>query len=82
MGSRHSGEHTAGDHLQMDITTYNIEEAQKRYRLKTVSYRLLGSSWAEQGGGALHVLLDPNRRPSLLEWFESFGTHEDFLTHQ
>ena len=37
MGSCHSDYHIAGDHIHTDITTRNIEEAQQKYRLGTVS---------------------------------------------
>ena len=33
-------------------------------------------------GGLKHVLLDSNHCPLLLQWFETFGPHEGFLTHQ
>ena len=34
------------------------------------------------GRGGKHVLLDSNPRPFLLQWFETFCSHEAFLTHQ
>ena len=42
MGSCYSGDHIAGDHIHTGITTCNIEEPQQKYRLGTVSNRLLG----------------------------------------
>ena len=48
------GECYSADHIHKDITC-NIEEPQQKYRLGTVSNRLLGG-----GGGLKHVLLDPN----------------------
>ena len=41
MGSRYSADHIAKDHIHIDIT-YNTEESQQKYRLGTVSNRLLG----------------------------------------
>ena len=62
--------------IQAD-TTRNIEEPQQKYRLGTASNALLA------GRGELkHVLLDPNPCPKLLQWFETFGPHEGFLTHR
>ena len=34
-----------------------------------------------RGWGLKLVLLDPNHRPLLLQWFETFGPHDVFLTH-
>ena len=73
MGNCYSADHTAEDHIHTDITC-NIEETQQRYRLGTVSKRLLG--------GLKLVLLDPNPRSYLLQWFKTFGPHEGFTTHQ
>ena len=42
MHSCYTGEHAAGDHMHIDITTYNTEEPQQKYRLKSVSKTLLG----------------------------------------
>ena len=42
MGSCYSGYHIAGDYTNTDITTCNIEETQQKYRLGTVSNKLLG----------------------------------------
>ena len=39
MGSCYSGDHIAEGHTHTDITTCNIEEPQKKYRLGTVSNR-------------------------------------------
>ena len=36
------GNHIAEDHIHTDIITCNIEELQQKYRLGTVSNRLLG----------------------------------------
>ena len=41
MGNRYSAYHIAKDHIQTDITC-NTEEPQQKYRLGTVSNRLLG----------------------------------------
>ena len=41
MSSCYSGDHIAKDHIHTDITTCNIEEPQQKYRLGTVSNRLL-----------------------------------------
>ena len=41
MGNCHSAGHIAEDHIHTDITG-NIEEPQQKYRLGTVSNRLLG----------------------------------------
>ena len=59
----------------MDITTCDIEEPQRKYRLGSVSNRILLDL-------IKLVLLDPNLRSSLLQWFETFGPHEDSLTQQ
>ena len=40
MGNCYSIDHNAEDHIHTDIT-YNIEEPQQKYRLGTVSNRLL-----------------------------------------
>ena len=45
MGNNYSADHIAEDHIHKDIS--NIEEPQKKYRLGTVSNRLLGGG----GGG-------------------------------
>ena len=37
-----TGYYTAEDHIHTDITTFNTEETQQKYRLGTVSERLLG----------------------------------------
>ena len=42
MGSCNSGDPIAEDRIHTDITTCNTEEPQQKYRLGTVSYRLLG----------------------------------------
>ena len=49
MGSCYSGDHIAQDNIHTDITTYNIGEPQQKYRLGTVSNKLLG-----RGGGGLN----------------------------
>ena len=41
MGSCNSGDQIAEVHTYTDITTCNIEEPQQKYRLGTVSNRLL-----------------------------------------
>ena len=50
----------------MGITTCNIEEPQQKYRLGTVSGK----------DDFKHVLQDPNPRPLLLQWFETFGPND------
>ena len=54
MGSRYSDDHIAKDHIHTDIIC-NTEEPQQKYRLGTVSNRLL------EGGGlnafyCIHIL--------------------------
>ena len=44
------GDHKPGDHIHKDITICNIEEQQQKYRLGTVSNRLLA------GGGELKLV--------------------------
>ena len=63
--------HIAEDHKNTNIR-WNTEEPKQKYRLGTISNRLFG--W--------RVLPDPNARPYLLQWFETFGPHESFLTHK
>ena len=75
MGNCYSIDHTAEDHIHIDIT-YTTKEQQQKYRHRTVTNRLAG--W----GLIKHVLPDPNLRPQLLQWFETFGPYEGFLTHQ
>ena len=43
MGSCYSGNHIVGDYIHTDLTTFNIEEPQQKYRLGTVSNRLPGA---------------------------------------
>ena len=50
MDKYYSIDRIAEDHIHTDITC-NIEELQEKYRLGTVSYRLLGGGG---GGGGLH----------------------------
>ena len=53
----------SGDRIPIpytDITIYNIEEPEQKYRLGMVSNKLLG--WGG-GGGLKHDLLDQNPRP-------------------
>ena len=73
MGSCYSGNHIAKDHIHTDITTCNTEEPQHKYRLGTISNRLLRCG----GGLKLHViLLDPNSGPLTRQWFETIGPHK------
>ena len=41
MGSCYSGNHIAIDHIHTDITACNVKESQQKYRLGTVSNRLM-----------------------------------------
>ena len=59
----------------MDTATCNMKEPQKKYRIGTVGKKVL-YGWV--GGGGVHVLLDTNLRPLLLQWFETFGPHKGF----
>ena len=43
MDSCYSGDNIPGDHMHRGITTCIIEEPQQKYRLGTVSNRLLGA---------------------------------------
>ena len=49
MGNRYSADHIAKDHIHTDVAC-NTEEPQQKYRLGTVSNRLLG------GGGLIYCL--------------------------
>ena len=53
MGSYYSGDSIAPDHIHMDITPCNTEEPQQKYRLGTVSGRLLRRGEEGGGGGAV-----------------------------
>ena len=66
-----------GGHIAriQQIHKHNCEEPQQKNRFGTVSNKLLG--W-----GLKLVLLDPNPRPQLPQWFKTFGPHVSFLTHQ
>ena len=55
MGNCYSIDYIAEYHIHTDLTCF-IEEPQQKYRLGTVSNRLLGV-------GLKLVLLDPNPRP-------------------
>ena len=57
--------------LHVDTTTYKIDELQQKYRLGTVSNRLLV--------GLKRVLPDPTPRLLLLQWFQTFGSQNGFL---
>ena len=70
MGNCYSIDHIPEGHLHTNITC-NIEEPLQKYRIRTVSNRL-------REGGLNRVLLDPNPRPELLQWLETFGPHEGF----
>ena len=43
MDSYYLGDQIAEDHTHTSITTCNIEESQQKYRLRTVSNRLMGA---------------------------------------
>ena len=45
MGNCYSADHIAGDHIHTDITC-NMEEPQQKFRLGTVSNRLIGANYA------------------------------------
>ena len=66
--------HFAGDHIHTDKIKCNIEEPQRKYRLATVSYRLLVE--------LKYVFLDSISHPLLPLWFETFFLHEGFPSHQ
>ena len=51
MGSCHSGDHVAEDHIHTDISKRNIEEPQQKCRLGMASNRLLGSDLSMKLGG-------------------------------
>ena len=59
MGNWYSADHIAKDHVHTDMTC-NSAEPQQKYRLGTVSNRLLG-------GSLTRFFLDPNPRPQLLQ---------------
>ena len=61
MGNCYSVDNFAKDHIHTNMTC-NIEEPQQKYRLGTVSNRLLGGVGGGGGGGGKLVLLDPNSR--------------------
>ena len=51
MGDCYSTDHIAEDHIHTNIHVYNIKESQQKYRLGTVTNRLLGGG---RGGGDLN----------------------------
>ena len=69
MGSCYSCDHIAEDRIHTDITTCTIEEHNKSTALE----RSVIDYW-----GHKYVLLNPNPHPL----FETFGTHEGFLSNQ
>ena len=74
MGSCYSGDHIAEDHKRTHKTTCIIEVPHQKYRLGTVSNRLLEASACFTG--SKHVLLDtnPNSKPIVdLEWKKNFS---------
>ena len=64
MGNIYSIDHIAEDHIHTDITC-NIEEPQQKYRLGTVSNRLLGGLnmfyWTQTSPSASAVV-QPNQQ--------------------
>ena len=60
MGNCFSTDHSVEYHIHTDVTCIT-KELQQKYRLGTVSNRLLGFGMGE--GGLKHVLPDPNPRP-------------------
>ena len=72
MGSCYSSDHIPEDHIQTNITTSNTDEPQQNNRLGTVSHRIL------RGLELKCILLDPNPRTSLLQWFKIFGPQGGF----
>ena len=74
MGSCYSDDHIAEDHIHTNITC-NVEEPQQN-RSTTLERSVVdccGWEWRwGRGRGLKHVLLDPNPRRMLLQWFETF----------
>ena len=62
MVSCYSGDHIAEDHIHTDITTCNTDELQQKYRLGTVSCRLLDSGL--KGWILCYTVDPPNLIPS------------------
>ena len=59
------------------LANNRCEEAQQKDRLGTLSIKLINYL----GRGRLElVLLDPNPRTQLQQWFTTFGPHEGFIT--
>ena len=52
MGSCHSGDHIAEDHIHTDITTCNIEEPQQKYCLRMVRNSLNMFYWIQTSPSA------------------------------
>ena len=50
MGACYSTDHIAEDHIHIDITC-NIDESQQKYRIRTISKRLLAGGGGGGGGG-------------------------------
>ena len=74
MGSFYKGDHIAycGDHY----TACKMEEQHQIAALE----RSVKDHWL--GFGSKHILLDPNLRSLLLQWFETVSPHKGFLTPQ
>ena len=73
MGSCYSVDHIAEDHKHMDM---NTEGPQQKYRLETVSSRLLEEGWDLNMFYWLPTLALSFRSAS------NIGPHEGFLTHK
>ena len=73
MSNSFSVDHTALDHIQTGITTCNIEESHQKYRLETVSNRLLGAKTSFTG---------PVSSPTACAVVQNIWSHKVFLTHQ
>ena len=78
MGNCYSPNHIAEDHIHTGITC-NSYELQQKYRLGTVSNRLLGGRGE---GGALTCFTGSNPSHLVSAMVQTFGPQEGFLTRQ